>query len=173
VRRYIEAKTDSSFFRLEGSAELSYPCLRGERIGGWLNLKAEIGAMIIDSLSGICYFYCHVNGSETPALEADLEAEGVVQFVKGVNLKDFAMSFQAYKTGTGDGEAWVFAGSVAGTVVLSVAGSGAEHGATVDFVFDTRDGTWIAAVGRSVQVDTTKTHVKANAPTVSALETDK
>ena len=143
----IEVKNDNSNFRLAGSAELVYPCLHGDRVGGSLDLRADIGDMIIDSLQGSVYFYCHVNGTNTPTLEAELEAVGVVQFVKGVNLKDFALAFQAYKivNVTGDDETWAFAGSVVGTVVLG-AGGEAEHGASVDFVFDSRDGSW-AAVG--------------------------
>jgi len=145
----IEVKTDSSFFRLKGSAEMVYPCLLGDRVGGALDLKADIGDMHIDSLSGTVYFHCHVNGTETPALEAELESEGVVQFVKGVNLRDFALAFQAYKIGVDTTETWVFAGSVAGTVVLGTA-STAEHGASVDFSFDSRDGSWAASVGYEI-----------------------
>jgi len=110
-------------------------------------------------LTGFVYFYCKVNGTDSPALEAELKSEGVVQFVKDVNLMDFEIAFQAYKivdnttddvgNATGDGETWRFAGSVAGTVVLG-SPSTAEHGASVDFAFDTRDGSWAAAIGYEI-----------------------
>jgi len=175
----IEVKTDTSFFRLAGSAELVYPCLAGDRIGGSLDLKAEIGDLIIDSLSGYVYFYCHVNGTDSPALEAELKSEGVVQFVKGVNLMDFELAFQAYKTfdntssdggnATGDVETWRFAGSVAGTVVLGTP-STAEHGALVDFAFDTRDGSWAAAVGYEIVSEHVNMTLKAGTASYCTAE---
>ena len=186
----IESKTDTSQFRLAGSAEFVSPCLLGERIGGLVNLTAAIGDMTIDGLLGSVYFYCHVNGTASPALEAELTAVGVVQFVKGVNLKEFSLAIQAYKSisslggddggsglnasggkitsgsggggvggggggggatlGKGDGEMWTFSGSVHGVVVLGGAGSSTQEGVAVDFVFNSRDGSWAAAVGYEI-----------------------
>ena len=139
----IEKRTDSTYFKLSGKAEFAYPCVKGDRIGGMVNVSAEAGEMIVPGVSGAVFFYCGVNGTESPVLEVELRTYGVVQFVKGFSLDNFELLFNAYKDYEENGdETWYFSGSVSATLAI-----GEKHGASIDFMFDTRDGSWGVAVG--------------------------
>ena len=138
----IQERSDSSYFKISGAAEFAYPCVLGDRIGGLVNVSVEIGDMMIPGISGAVFFHCKVNGTDLPILEAAVKTYGVVQFVKGVNLDNFELLFNAYKHLDDKGkEHWLFAGSVSATMAF-----GDKHGASIEFMFDTRTGSWGAAV---------------------------
>lgn len=133
----------------------------GDRIGGLVNVTVEVGDLKIPGISGAVFFYCKVNGTESPILEADVKTYGVVQFVKGFDLDDFELSFNAFKVMDDDGgENWLFAGSVSATMAF-----GDTHGASIDFVFDTRDNTWGVAVGYEMTSPNVNVTLKAGIST--------
>jgi hypothetical protein len=139
----IEGKSSSSYFKIVGTAEFTYPCVLGERIGALVDVVVDVGDMNIPGISGSVFFHCKVNGPDSPVLEAEVRTHGVVQFVKGYNLDDFVLLFNAFKDLDAKGkEEWLFAGSVSATMAF-----GDRHGASIDFMFDTRHNTWGVAVG--------------------------
>jgi len=150
----VKGDREKPEFWLKGDMHYTYPCKSGDFVGAKAAFGLSIGEYVVPELTVDARFFCNVSDPLAPVFTLKGIQGSKVIDLGAVQLENVVVDLKAFKGGgTPGAKALSASGLISGYVSvggLSAAATAAQLGSAVsakaEFVFDTRTGTFAAAV---------------------------